>query len=151
MSLASIICQSPCLLINIPNFDTSISISSRLPQNVPILAQDQPETMLGVEEPKPLVQLSFGARRWPLEITLWCHQPHGWLEDPPTEWRFLARKITDFYGPCSSQPLELMTPEGKDSLDVLKHRERESGLVLKGCSVIEWSKSAISHMSFKEF
>ena len=27
----------------------------------------------------------------------------GWLENPRTEWRFLARKITDFYGfygPC---------------------------------------------------
>ena len=25
-------------------------------------------------------------------ITLWCHQT--WLENPRTEWRFLARKIT---------------------------------------------------------
>ena len=27
---------------------------------------------------------------------------HGELGN--TEWRFLARKITDFYGPCSSTP-----------------------------------------------
>ena len=25
----------------------------------------------------------------------------GWLENPRTEWRFLARKITYFYGPFS--------------------------------------------------
>ena len=24
---------------------------------------------------------------------------HGWLENPQTEWRFLARKIIDFHGP----------------------------------------------------
>ena len=29
---------------------------------------------------------------------------HGWLENPRTEWRFLARKITDFYSPFSSTP-----------------------------------------------
>ena len=26
------------------------------------------------------------------------------MENPRTEWRFLARKITDFYGPFSSTP-----------------------------------------------
>ena len=35
----------------------------------------------------------------------------SWLENPGTEWRFLARKITGFYVPFSSQ-LCLMTPEG---------------------------------------
>ena len=29
---------------------------------------------------------------------------HGWLENPRTEWRFIRRKITDFYIPFSSQP-----------------------------------------------
>ena len=29
---------------------------------------------------------------------------HGWLENPRAEWRFLARKITDFYSPFSSTP-----------------------------------------------
>ena len=28
-------------------------------------------------------------------LTLWCHQPHGWLENPRTEWRFLVRTIID--------------------------------------------------------
>ena len=27
--------------------------------------------------------------------TLWSHQPDGWLENPRTEWRFLARNIAD--------------------------------------------------------
>ena len=38
--------------------------------------------------------------------------PH---EDWVTEWRFLARKITCFYGPFSSKPC-LMTPEGKNPI-----------------------------------
>ena len=40
---------------------------------------------------------------------------HGWLENPRTEWKFLERKITDFYGPFSSTPwlIWLMTPESK--------------------------------------
>ena len=29
---------------------------------------------------------------------------HGWLENPRKEWRFLARKLTDFHGPFSSAP-----------------------------------------------
>ena len=28
---------------------------------------------------------------------------HGVLENPRTEWRFVAGKITDFYGPFSSR------------------------------------------------
>ena len=36
---------------------------------------------------------------------------HGWLANPRTEWRFLARKITDFCGPFSSTPC-LRTLEG---------------------------------------
>ena len=34
--------------------------------------------------------------------SLWCRQT--WLENPRTEWRFLARKITYFYGPFSRKP-----------------------------------------------
>ena len=33
------------------------------------------------------------------------------MENPRTEWRFLARNIIGFYGPFSSKPC-LMTPEG---------------------------------------
>ena len=41
--------------------------------------------------------------------------PFGWLGNPRTEWRFPARKNTDFYGSCSSQPC-LMTQEGRSPL-----------------------------------
>ena len=36
---------------------------------------------------------------------------HGWLENPRTQWSFLARNLTDFYGPLSSTSC-LMTTEG---------------------------------------
>ena len=40
---------------------------------------------------------------------------HGWLENPRTEWRFLARKISYFYGPwlpvCSVTVITRGQPE----------------------------------------
>ena len=50
------------------------------------------------------------SKRIDTHVTLWCHQP--WLANPQTEWRFLARRITDFYGPwLPACAMELMTPE----------------------------------------
>ena len=48
--------------------------------------------------------VAWEARNWSPLVTYpaWCHQT--WLENPRTEWRSIARKITYFYGPFSSQP-----------------------------------------------
>ena len=43
-----------------------------------------------------------------LATTLWCHQLHGWLENPRTQWRFrlLGKSAINFiHGPCSSHYL----------------------------------------------
>ena len=42
-----------------------------------------------------LWELLGGSQKLPAKSSLWCHQPHGWLENPRAEWRFLAGKITD--------------------------------------------------------
>ena len=55
-------------------------------------------------------------------ITLWCHQT--WLENPRTEWRFLARKTPDFSGlfsPASSEEVSWR------SMEIMGRRIRSSG------------------------
>ena len=69
-----------------------------------------------------------------------CHQT--WLagKSPVTEWRFLARKITDFYGPFSSTPC-LMTLEGIIG-DPLKRQLCHSLVILSevfGSGALPWS------------
>ena len=57
----------------------------------------------------------------------------GWLQNPGSEWRFLARNITDFYGPFSSTPC-LMKPESGGYFDCKRSPQDQDLLAKKNGS-----------------